>query len=282
MKRAWLPIAAIAVVAGCTAPVPSSAPERGVGFGDYRQYLAEQDRIRRERDAQLHTQRISKERPEATGAPTPAQAQRQPVVDSTFDPTLGADATPVITEEPIAPPLGDGATGPISVASAAPAAVTEPAPVVDPSAITSITPATTPTFSDPVVALAPGAEAIESQPVRTDPVRTTTARADTSTTETKFRPIQSTPLPKRPGSGPNIVDFALSVQHDPGTVVYPRAVRSTARADRNCARYTSPDLAQLDFLSLGGPTRDRKGLDPDGDGYACGWDPRPFRLARQS
>ena len=32
------------------------------------------------------------------------------------------------------------------------------------------------------------------------------------------------------------------------------------------------------FLEAGGPKRDRKGLDPDGDGFACAWDPRPFRL----
>ena len=28
--------------------------------------------------------------------------------------------------------------------------------------------------------------------------------------------------------------------------------------------------------------RDRMGLDPDGDGFACAWDPAPFRLARQN
>jgi hypothetical protein len=34
-------------------------------------------------------------------------------------------------------------------------------------------------------------------------------------------------------------------------------------------------------LSNGGPERDRLGLDPDGDGFACYWDPTPFRLARK-
>jgi hypothetical protein len=32
-------------------------------------------------------------------------------------------------------------------------------------------------------------------------------------------------------------------------------------------------------LANGGPERDKEGLDPDGDGFACGWDPRPFRSA---
>ena len=29
----------------------------------------------------------------------------------------------------------------------------------------------------------------------------------------------------------------------------------------------------------GGPERDQFGIDPDGDGYACSWDPSPFRKA---
>jgi len=27
----------------------------------------------------------------------------------------------------------------------------------------------------------------------------------------------------------------------------------------------------------GGPKMDPKGIDPDGDGFACYWDPKPFR-----
>ena len=46
-------------------------------------------------------------------------------------------------------------------------------------------------------------------------------------------------------------------------------------------RYASPDKAQQDFLAKGGPDRDRLGVDPDGDGFACSWDPRPFRTALQ-
>jgi hypothetical protein len=32
-------------------------------------------------------------------------------------------------------------------------------------------------------------------------------------------------------------------------------------------------------LARGGPDKDPRGLDPDGDGFACGWDPAPFLLA---
>ena len=31
------------------------------------------------------------------------------------------------------------------------------------------------------------------------------------------------------------------------------------------------------FLKAGGPQRDSKKLDPDGDGFACGFDPTPFQ-----
>ena len=40
--------------------------------------------------------------------------------------------------------------------------------------------------------------------------------------------------------------------------------------------------AKIAFLEAGGPKRDRKALDPDGDGYACGWDPAPYRRAVQN
>ena len=54
------------------------------------------------------------------------------------------------------------------------------------------------------------------------------------------------------------------------------------RAQRACGHYPSPDQAQIDFLASGGPERDKLGLDPDGDGYACAWNPAPFRTAVKS
>lgn len=87
-------------------------------------------------------------------------------------------------------------------------------------------------------------------------------------------------LPQRSGDGgPNIVEFALSVTHPVGTMMYKRSSLGLINQDRACAKYASPDLAQEAFLAAGGPDRDRKGLDPDGDGYACAWDPTPFRAA---
>ena len=72
----------------------------------------------------------------------------------------------------------------------------------------------------------------------------------------------------------------LSSKHAPGTQIYRRiGLNRAAKFERNCAKYPSPDRAQEEFLAKGGPERDRLGLDPDGDGYACSWVPRPFRKA---
>jgi len=94
--------------------------------------------------------------------------------------------------------------------------------------------------------------------------------------------VQPTDLPTRPGdTGPNIVEFALATTHAPGVQLYPRRGLGLRDANAACARYASSDLAQQDFLAKGGPERDRMGVDPDGDGFACAWDPRPFRTALQ-
>ncbi len=96
--------------------------------------------------------------------------------------------------------------------------------------------------------------------------------------------IEPTALPSRPTSdAATIVEFALSTTNRVGQPIYSRLIPGAeSRAARNCAKYPSPDLAQEDFLKSGGPEKNGKGLDPDGDGFACSWDPAPFRLAAQA
>ncbi len=91
-------------------------------------------------------------------------------------------------------------------------------------------------------------------------------------------------LPARPENRLSlVVEFALATTNPRGQPLYRRPKnRSEARFLRNCAKYTSSDLAQEDFLRRGGPRRDPRGLDPDGDGFACYWDPEPFRQARRA
>lgn len=97
----------------------------------------------------------------------------------------------------------------------------------------------------------------------------------------QYRVVTPTAVPDRPEDlAPNIVRYALSTSNPRGQRIYSRTgINLQARSARNCAEYPSADLAQTAFLEMGGPKRDRKALDPDGDGYACGWDPAPFRAA---
>lgn len=98
----------------------------------------------------------------------------------------------------------------------------------------------------------------------------------------QYQVIQPEALPDRTNAGPNIVAYALQTSHARGTQQYRRTgFNKQAKFDRACAQYATPDQAQIDFLALGGPRKDRKGMDPDGDGFACNWDPTPFRRAAQ-
>jgi len=94
-----------------------------------------------------------------------------------------------------------------------------------------------------------------------------------------YQLIEATALPDRSGNaGPNIIQYALQAPNDRGEPVFDRSSLSGERRFlRNCAKYRTPDDAQRDFISRGGPSRDRLGIDPDGDGFACGWDPQAFR-----
>lgn len=92
--------------------------------------------------------------------------------------------------------------------------------------------------------------------------------------------IQPTTLPQRPNNGsPNIVAYALNQNHPVGQQMYGRGGIRFSNSAEQCAKYLSADMAQQAFLEGGGPQRDRYNLDPDGDGYACAWNPAPFRGA---
>ncbi|SFR15270.1 hypothetical protein [Poseidonocella sedimentorum] len=110
---------------------------------------------------------------------------------------------------------------------------------------------------------------IESDAERTEALRS------------QYEQVQPTALPTRGGAGSaNIVQYALSTTNTPGQPIYTRLnLRTAAAHERKCAQFASADQAQVAFLTNGGPERDRSGLDPDGDGFACDWDPAPFRRA---
>ncbi|MCL3883550.1 hypothetical protein [Marivita sp. GX14005] len=98
----------------------------------------------------------------------------------------------------------------------------------------------------------------------------------------RYQVIAPEALPTRPGTNrPNIVAYALQTTNPKGVSLYRRGgFNLENRHLRNCATFASADLAQEAFLADGGPEKDRKALDPDGDGFACDWDPAPFRKVR--
>lgn len=86
-------------------------------------------------------------------------------------------------------------------------------------------------------------------------------------------------LPQRSGERVNLAAYALSQKHNVGTRVYRRFNSGSG----GCGRYRNdPDSAQRVFLESGGPAKDRKRLDGDGDGFACGWTPDRYRQLLQN
>lgn len=98
----------------------------------------------------------------------------------------------------------------------------------------------------------------------------------------KYQIDQPGALPQRTeGSGTNIVEYALATQHPVGVKLFRRSPFKAKKAAAACAAQPTEDAAQEAFLAAGGPDRDRLALDPDGDGYACGWDPNTYRNVAQ-
>jgi hypothetical protein len=88
--------------------------------------------------------------------------------------------------------------------------------------------------------------------------------------------VQPGPLPPQV-EGVNIALYAQQTSNAVGERRYDRPVTAQVTGLGNCGRFRDADAAQRAFLAGGGPERDRYGIDPDGDGFACRWDPTPYR-----
>lgn len=258
MKPRFLALAVAAVVAGCGAQVPDSNPNSGVGFSGYDAFSTERAR----RDAELQAMRP---RAIPDGRAIASETMTVLAVPS----TVGGSA-------PVTGVGGSTATGQLGSAAAprvaAATTVTATAPAaVETAPIEVAVQPNNPNISDEQDFDAVASrESIESDADRIEKNRET------------YQVVEPTAVPERSGSSrPNVVAFALATSHPLGTQVYRRTGGADVnRFNRECARYPSADRAQEAFLANGGPQRDRRGMDPDGDGYACFWDPSPFRAAR--
>ena len=238
----------LGLMAACAQSIPDSNPEIGVGFRSYDAYEAE----RRRRDAELQAMR------------------RTPVPEG---PAIASDTmTALAIDRPIA------GTAPVSGSVASNGQATDGTAPIQTVAVTagggaaaSTLATDNPNISDEQdFAAVSDRESIESDAERL------------ARNRDQFQVVQPGALPERSGSNrPNIVSYALATTHPLGTAMHRRSGRvNVERFNRVCSAYGSNDQAQEAFLSNGGPDRDRKGMDPDGDGFACFWDPTPFRRAR--
>lgn len=242
MRFLVFPVALVALAA-CSSRVPDSAA--GVGFGNYNDYDAQQR-------AQAQSQTV-------TPIPPANAVSNEPLPSARVGTPLSAiNEQQTIAEE-----------------AAATLAATRTNSGVAPLEASPSNPAPQTVETTTGISVENDFEAVDNvRSIESDAALIERNRA-------QYQVIQPTALPDRVNDErPNIVAYALSTSHPVGTRIYSRVgINADARFARNCAEYGSPDRAQQDFLARGGPNRDRLGLDPDGDGYACSWNPAPFRNA---
>ncbi len=252
MKTGLVILASMVALAACGSSQP---PQRGVGFNDYADFELERAR----REAALSAPRGGiVPPPQVTtipgrSSPVPQPAGAIPSSD------LAAAGIGQTATQPVRPPANTG-NDPTrtqgldaSPTNAAPRIANNPGGISDEQSFDAVS----------------GRETIESDAQR---------RAAQAAARVEVVPSA---VPQRPSStGPNIVEYAINAPNVKGQEWYSRSLLSgQGRFQRNCAAYASADEAQRDFLARGGPERDRRGIDPDGDGFACGWDPAPFKRA---
>ena len=241
-------IGTVCLLAACAPSIPDSNP--GVGFSDYDSFAAE----RAQRDAALEAQRPS---------PVPTEPR---IGEETLAVLAATERAPgAVTVEPAPNSTVPASAAPISsqTGEGAPLSAIDEAILV-------------PVPNNPEISDEQSFDAVAGrQTIESDAERL----ARLAATREVVAPV---PVPERTNSGrPNVVAFALATQHQIGDALYSRSgSTSTSRFQRNCARFVNNDLAQEEFLANGGPERDRGGLDPDGDGFACFWNPAPYRAAR--
>lgn len=241
----------------CTTPVPDSGA--GVGLSEYSQYEIERARLEASQGAAID----------------PGQA----IVPPGADPVIpGGSGAPAISSAELASAgIGAPLAAPGTGGSAAPDAVSNVNDVNRTEGVQASPANAEVQIASSGISDEQSFEAVAArETIESDAERLARQRA-------AYQVIQPTALPERDEEvGPNIVEYALNAPNRLGQEWYSRSllvIDPVGKFQRNCASFRSPDEAQREFLSRGGPERDPLGVDPDGDGFACGWDPAPFLIA---
>lgn len=109
-------------------------------------------------------------------------------------------------------------------------------------------------------------------------------KVDAAIAEKKLEQDRAQLVIVQPGALPDKVDgvnialYAQQSTNPVGNRIYSRT--GSLGIGSACSRFKNPDDAQRAFLAGGGPETDKYGLDPDGDGFACKWDPTPYRALK--
>ncbi len=266
MKRAILTAtAAVLLLAACDpqAPYSDTAALRGggVGFGDYQAYMRAQEQLQRIRaeQRQAEASRSAVMRVDPGAAEGDIGAQAVAALRGGAAPQQGAEVAQGTQRAQEA--RGQG----MQLAAAQPSGSGD--------------------VGAPLSALAPDAPASGAVDVSDQsftPVPFGTPQQN-RIVERDFVPqVRVESVPQGAG-GPNLFAYALSTSHNVGDMRFNRShPLRWRRWEAACAEFRTQDAAQEAFLAAGGPERDPNHLDPDGDGFACWWDPAPFREAARA
>lgn len=243
-------LSAVLLVAACSGNAPYSnvidTAGGGVGFSDYAQYMRAQEELSRIRRAEATAARAAPQAARPDAATTAPQVRFQPA-------GFGAAQTQMPQQAPLGQTAQQG----------------------QPEQQSAQAFNTGQTLAAPA---APAEQGVSTQSFQAQPFGTPTQNR---VVRRDFVPqVRVTEAEAPAASGPNLFMYALSTTHAVGQERYAR--RNPLRWRRweaACAQYPHQDLAQEAFLAAGGPERDPENMDPDGDGYACWWDPAPFRQA---
>ncbi|GAB4272605.1 MAG: hypothetical protein Kow0013_26100 [Pararhodobacter sp.] len=293
-------------LAACSAGSGSfSAMETGVGFGDYQRYLQQREATRLGSAPYSVPPETGRTEPALIAPPTmpesapttlssvPVRYRPAPATPAPSSPTPTPQVTTQALPAPVTPASRPQAAAGQPLAApmrAQPIPTAQPRAQVQPLRRASLgTPravdanpgfGTTPSF-DAGPSVRPGvsdeqdfAAVSARETIESDRERLAEHRAQYQLIE-----VTSVPGPEVSG-GPNIVAYALSQPQAVGTEVYNRMnPLRWRRWEAACLEYRTQDAAQEAFLRNGGPQRDPDNLDPDGDGFACWWDPTALRQA---
>lgn len=271
--RLSLALCAIVLVSACTSNAPYSnvidTAGGGVGFSDYAQYMRAQEELSRIRRTETPAR--------------PSRPQTAPVTAPTGGRADGFGASPTETADtsrtgrPIrTTSLQSDRAGPQTPRRSAEAPRQRAAATGQAERTETAMPENRQEVAAP--AGPPSQAGVSTQSYQPQPFGT--PRQNRVVRRDYVPQVRVTAAEAPAASGPNLFVYALSTRHSVGEARYTR--RNPFRWGRwesACAQYPHQDLAQEAFLAAGGPEKDPEHMDPDGDGYACWWDPAPFRQA---